>query len=430
MRDQTQRVRGTAFAGSVLLARRTILGVPALGALPALLVLLSGCEVPQTTDDDPFTLQDSAGVELAISTAPAASGGEGWTVAPDPLLVLGPEDPIPLHGVSGVARLSDRRVAVLMDAPVAELHFFAVDGTHEGFVGGQGEGPGEFRSAGWLGVLPGDTLAVWDYMGRRLSRFGPGGELVDGATVPLALEYWPYEVTDAGGVLFRVPRENIPPPGGTGTYWDSTWVVRYTPAEESYDTITRIPNGLRPRAGESASQQHFAPTLRMAPAPGGGVRVGWGEEFRIHELAPDGTLRRVIQRTHEPVQVTDEVLSEYERSYRTAMENAPNLGSHGLGLEDLVERHRATPHRNELPAFGALRTDPDGRLWAEHFAPTYGRQFRDGAEWSVFDADGRWRTTVRTPAGLDVRQIGSDFMLGLHTDELGLESVRVHALER
>lgn len=431
MHRATSRRRATRRRTQPL-AAAALHGLKTMAGLAVLLALLSGCELPRSTaDEDPFTVQDSAGVELATSTAPAASDGAGWTVAPDPVLVLGPEEPVPLHAVSGAARLSDGRVAVLMESPAAELHLFADDGSHEAIMGGLGEGPGEFRTAGWLGLLPGDTLAVWDYLGRRLSRFAPGGEVVDAATVPLSLEYWPSRVTDEGEVLFRASRENAPPPAGTGMYWDSTWVVRYAPAEEEVDTIARLPNGQRPRADEAASRQHFTPSLRMTPAPGGGVRVGWGEQFQVHELAPDGTLRRVIRRTHEPVQVTDEVLSEYERSYRTAMENSPSdPGSHGLTLEDLVERHRSTPHRSELPAFSALRTDPDGRLWAEHYTPTYGRQFRYGAEWSVFDPDGRWLDTVRTPEGLDVQQIGSDFVLGLHTDEFGLESVRVYALER
>lgn len=52
-------------------------------------------------------------------------------------------------------------------------------------IGGEGEGPGEFKSAGAMGFLA-DTLWVFDYGAYRLSYFdGSTGELIDSRRVPV-----------------------------------------------------------------------------------------------------------------------------------------------------------------------------------------------------------------------------------------------------
>ena len=50
--------------------------------------------------------------------------------------------------------------------------------------------------------------------------------------------------------------------------------------------------------------------------------------------------------------------------------------------------------------------------------------------WSVFDREGRWLGSVETPAGLSVREIGEDYLLGTWKDDVGVEHVRVHRLDR
>ena len=57
---------------------------------------------------------------------------------------------------------------------------------------------------------------------------------------------------------------------------------------------------------------------------------------------------------------------------------------------------------------------------------------RSGANpvWTVFNPEGRVLGFVETPAGLDIYEIGEDYILGLATDELGVEYMQVWALER
>ena len=52
------------------------------------------------------------------------------------------------------------------------------------------------------------------------------------------------------------------------------------------------------------------------------------------------------------------------------------------------------------------------------------------AVWTVFDSEGRIQGLVETPPGLDVFEIGEDYVLGLAEDELGVEHVQMWALGR
>jgi hypothetical protein len=54
----------------------------------------------------------------------------------------------------------------------------------------------------------------------------------------------------------------------------------------------------------------------------------------------------------------------------------------------------------------------------------------EGADWIVLDQQGRTVARVRTPPGVMVLEIGSDYILGLSRDELDVESVSLYRLQR
>ena len=99
----------------------------------------------------------------------------------------------------------------------------------------------------------------------------------------------------------------------------------------------------------------------------------------------------------------------------------PATGAHPLGRStvatiwgDLVVV--APTDRYELRAYGS-----DGTLV---------RIIRRDHVWAVFDADGRVQGFVETPPGLDVFEIGEDYILGRVMDEFDVERVQLWALER
>ena len=84
------------------------------------------------------------------------------------------------------------------------------------------------------------------------------------------------------------------------------------------------------------------------------------------------------------------------------------------------------PLVDSFPAFAEILADLAGYLWVLEY-----RMFGEGpAVWTVFDPDGRIQGLVETPPGLDVLEIGEDYVLGLVEDELGVEYVQLWALDR
>lgn len=102
-------------------------------------------------------------------------------------------------------------------------------------------------------------------------------------------------------------------------------------------------------------------------------------------------------------------------------------------------RLRAAPASTTLSAFWDFLPDPAGFFWVQSYEPlahafalggTYvGGTAGEGA-WRVFTVDGREAGSIEIPDGLVVTQIGPSAVVGIHRDDLGVESVRVHRLQR
>ena len=70
-----------------------------------------------------------------------------------------------------------------------------------------------------------------------------------------------------------------------------------------------------------------------------------------------------------------------------------------------------------------IRSDHDGLLGARG-------AFAAGTAQVVFDSEGVWIGTVTTPVNVTVLEIGTDYLLGRHRDELGVERVVLDDLDR
>jgi len=84
------------------------------------------------------------------------------------------------------------------------------------------------------------------------------------------------------------------------------------------------------------------------------------------------------------------------------------------------------PQPDVLPHYSALEADPDGNLWVRHYHSASLPSF----EWTVFDSTGHMLGDVTFPEGLDVYEIGRDYVLGRWQDEADVEYVRLHRLSR
>jgi hypothetical protein len=79
-----------------------------------------------------------------------------------------------------------------------------------------------------------------------------------------------------------------------------------------------------------------------------------------------------------------------------------------------------------IPAVSRLLVDATGHLWVQRYpAPNE----VEGA-WDVYRADGTHLARLFLPRGLQIREIGDDYVLGFATDADGAIRVQLHGLTR
>jgi hypothetical protein len=353
-----------------------------------------------------FTVSDSSGVEIAVSTGPLWRESAGWNIDPTPSVEIGVEEgeePYMLSRVFDALRLPDGRILVGNSA-TSEIRVFDREGKFLKSVGRKGNGPGEFgelssvrfwrlRDGSLLGYDGGNlrvhlfdsTFAYQRTVRIESTRDGLRaflqGVFADGSWQMLAL----------------VPELKNEP----GTYLRSAQqFVRFNPNGTPDTTLRRVAGRTRfVHQFGSTTQFPFVPfTAEPLAAAGEHLWVvnGGGTELEQRNLR--GDLVRVV-RLMRDIPRTADVYARY-----------------GLN-HPLPER---------IPAYQAILIDATSHVWLERY-----RLPGDTIpKWDVVAPNGRWLGAVSVPPRLRVMQVGMDFVLGRHLDSLGVERIRVHPLGR
>jgi hypothetical protein len=139
---------------------------------------LAGCGQDPAQETQAFQVRDSAGVAIADNSASEWTEATAWTLSSDPTLTIGesdgPEEYL-LYQAGAARRLSNGNI-LIANGGTQELRFYDPDGTHIRSVGGEGDGPGEFRTMREPWPLGSDSIAIWDSRSQRLSVFDVDGE--------------------------------------------------------------------------------------------------------------------------------------------------------------------------------------------------------------------------------------------------------------
>ena len=374
-------------------------------AILALSLGNTGCEGPGGTAGPGLhaAMHDSAGITIVQNSRPAPDSRLPWAVGAQPSLSIGSVasgGADELFRVTDAIRLKDGRI-VVANLGTNELKVFGPDGSHAGTWGRRGEGPGEFTAHGPTAVAhwPGDSIAVADAVySPRLPIFDMNGN--HGRDVA-------FDAT-RGGILDVLPDGRIVSQGSQVFNRTAVFETRDLVRLEAEWSVLDVDGTLYASLGEASlrrgvfqrivGRRHAAPL----PAPRRGSRVA----------GPCGG------------RGTGQLRDQGVRRGRVAGQNRPaRLGP-------------ANPHRSRVPhartagrRLPGVREDPvdrAGYLWVQEYrVPGEG-----AAVWTVFDPEGRVQGMVETPAGLDVFEIGEEYVLGLMKDELGVEYVQVWALDR
>lgn len=374
-------------------------------------------------------VRDSAGIRIVQTEQPTWRDGQGWRVAAEPLLDVGAAEGDANQQFARVAdalRLSDGTLLVA-DGQVNELHAFDARGRYLRTLARAGGGPGEFAGLDKLYLLPGDTVAAFDYRGPRLSFFAPTGAVarsvnlgpVDGRLPPRPLGVF------ADGSLLVAPMYNPMFTNSPRPSRDTVTLARYSAAGAQSASLGRVPGEetvtLVSTAGEGFGMRSRVPfgLATWFAVHGTRMLVADKARYELVERGPDGAVVRLVRRAGPREAVTQPDREGYLEERRAGISRTDRLyAAHERMLASL-------PFPERKGYFAGLRMDSGGNAWVErHPAP--------GADtpWDVFDPEGRLLGTVTTPAGLRVTQIGADFVVGVWTDELDVPHVRVHRIEK
>ena len=361
-----------------------------------------------------------------------------WNVEADPQLSMGEAegaDEYVFYHVRDATRLSDGTlVVVLYFRNLFELRYYDSSGRHITSAGRYGNGPFEMGGSGFGGFarLSGDSVQVvgWD---RRFSVFGPRGEEARSSRFslppPPPVLFPDCQVDDNHlGLYGFYPGASQEPrgasPGNTVPLWIHDLEAGTTKQVGSVWTATRgdvDDDGLFLHAPFDPDQQWAA---------GGGIFwFGNPEEPEIEGHGVDGA-RVAITLVGNPGRVTKEDERRW-KEYRLGTASTPEM-------ERGYRRwHRRVEFPEYLPFYQRLFVDEDGRLWVLRYEPPWSEA---PFNWDVFDARGRRIAEVSIPfsvLGSSIRKLplysnlleaGSDYILVLDKDDLGIERIKKYRL--
>jgi hypothetical protein len=411
-------------------------------SLPIHLALLAACAAGDAGEERGTTFTDSAGIRIADAEAPLWGPGNGWRFSEEPTLrigaVSGPEA-YQFTDVVGAVRTGEGRI-VVADQGASELRVFGPDGGFLFRIGRNGEGPGEFRRLEYVGVFGSDSLVTFDSALRRIQIFGPDGEFVRSqvletmgeARIPdkviglmenaLAIRYLDFGTEVPNGVV-RWPHEIVALLDLDTGHLDS---LAWVPGSEA--SVVQRPNG-----GYSHGVFVFGKGDEFS-ACWDRVALVSTDTFSVRMLDAQGRPFLTVRRNVGTPPVTNQVVEQYVEGTMGVVfppESGASEEDMRLFRQNLYDRPRAAT----LPVLRSIHLDVEGNLWVEpDFLPG-----EPAPPWQVFRSDGTWLGAVTMPPDLDrgfiayqapYLRIGPDFLLGIFTDEMGVEYVRMYGLVR
>lgn len=385
-------------------------------------IILSACSSESAGSGEPagYTVRDSAGVSIVESTEPAWSEGQGWTLSAEPTLSIGsldgPEE-YNLYRSMGALRLDDGRI-VVANGGTNELRFFGPDGEFLNDVGGEGEGPGEFRGMAGIYRLGPDSLAVLDFRLFRFSIFDGAGAFAEnlrvaegGADLP-----FPHGFFRDGTILASIHASDSGDYTELGVIQRPVTYHRYEREGALLTDLTALPGQAVYRGVDPEGTGFtFSPGHSVRPFAAVGASTwfwGPGDAYEVQEWSMEGQLLKISRIDREPRPMPQELISEWEEQIRALPPDAAIM-------------RRAIPLPEFLPAHEEILVDPIGNVWMSGY-----EVLDEDPKWQVFDSFGRWLGEVTVPAGGRITEVGADYLVGVWRDDLDVETVRVYGLHK
>jgi hypothetical protein len=334
-----------------------------------------------------------------------------------------------LYQVRGALRLDDGTLAVA-NSGTQQVRFYGPEGGHLMDVGGEGQGPGEFRRISWLHRSGGDTLMVYDSFQRRATHISASDGYIETFrfdATDAGSQATPFGLFDDGSFLARGSVFDADVLAGP-MRWDME-LSRYGRDGALLDSIGRFAGTevylYRGDSFVSSYRPYFGRGTEVV-VHGAHVYVGVNDTYEISVYRRDGANTMLVRREYPLKRVTDGDLAALKAQQVDGL-----TAEQRRRFETQV---RDMPASETMPAFGDNRTglggsyamyvDATGHLWVQEY------RWRQGepGQWSVFTPDGQWLGQVDYPEGFRSYDIGPDFVLGVWQDVDDVEHVRLYEL--
>ena len=336
-----------------------------------------------------------------------------WRMDAVPVFAVGGEPSGPtsdIYNVSGAVRLSDGRIVIADGAP--RLLVLDSMGTYLETWGGEGDGPGEFRRIGWMQLVPGDSIVVYDPVLARVQFFTGGGEYAGSVRPDVPRWALVGRSRDGGWVSRRVqPQPPSVPEDGVSPPRD-VMVLSHDADGSGEELLGTLEGGeeIVLPTGFIYFGLHPLRELRISVGPQE-VYATSGRRFEIQVYDLNGGPGRVLSWESPLVPLTPQIM----------VDAIVAIGG-SVRIEDIP------PLREDqtLPAISGLLVDREGNVWAEAYDP----ELENPRTWSVFEPNGQLLAEVTMPPRFRPYDIGPDFVLGVIRDLLDVERIHMYRLHR
>jgi len=391
---------------------------------------------------------DSAGIPIATAVEPLWGPGEGSTVESEPLLEIGTVTGAPEYQFTDVVaavRLSNGDI-VVAERAASELRSYDAAGNFLWRAGRSGEGPGEFRSLDFVGTTAGDSLATFDGGLLRAQLFDPQGRLARSYRVAItegegagraAVADKAVGVVD-GLLIVRLAEYGDEVPNGL-VRWPLERLATVDLDDGAGRSLIVLPGNeasarVREDGGWSLSTYVFAKGPEFGAAAGR-LAVIDTEAWSVRLISPrDGATTAVFRREVAPREATG-ALFELHLDGIVEIAFADPEQAAAERVDGLRRMWRGMPRAPHLPVLRSVHVDGTGHLWLQ----PYYVAGADPPPYEILAPDGTWLGSVTLPPGLHrafiqyqapYMEIGDDYVLGVWTDELDVQYVRMYRINK
>lgn len=276
----------------------------------------------------------------------------------------------------------------LLDQQLAQVHVLSADGVYVHSLSREGEGPGEtrrpigliFTPAGGLGLVeafPAKIIAI-DMEG------DPQGSIVlRGPPPDLSMDRYVLRVRHRGGTLAYSGRTVSM--GDDGARPRNMLVTCDEEGGEQALVLEMLSSDLMETRRWVEKDEYFTHRNWEIGPRGDIYAAPERNAYAVHIHAPDGTLRRVVQRPFESRRRTAEDKEDI----------GPRISANGVEIEiDRVIEGRD-------PCISGIHVADDGELWVEHSLSNEDQPEGIWQTLDVFDADGHYQRRVAIAGPID-----------------------------